>query len=207
MRILRAAVPAFLLAALAGCGGDDPPARATDRPGASPVDERSAHGDEVCPEELPLGEDPDGYGFGVQEPAEESPELLAPEEAWVCVYGLTGVGDGSKAGWRRQGEARPVPQDQLPGIAEALTELEPAPEEQMCTSDLGPRWLLVYAHQDDLTGVSVDGYGCRNVLLTDEPFDTPVGEAAQPGTVPGVLTGPEGLLIALQDADGELNRG
>src|SRR5688500_18712558 len=40
-------------------------------------------GDRPCPRELPTGDDPSGHGFGTEEPADERPTLLEPQEAWV----------------------------------------------------------------------------------------------------------------------------
>lgn len=54
--------------------------------------------------------------------------------------------------------------------------------------------MIVYSHSGDLTGVVVDGYGCREVRLTDEPFHTPPGAPHQDGTVGGVLDGGAELL-------------
>ena len=67
----------------------------------------------------------------------------------------------------------------------------------MCTADLGPRFVLVYRHGTDLTGVSVDDYGCNDVRLTDDPFTTVVGEASQGGAVRGVLRAEPELLDEL----------
>ena len=66
---------------------------------------------------------------------------------------------------------------------------------RVCTEELGPRWMLVLSRSGDLTGVVVDGYGCRDVRLTDEPFTTVAGE----GAVEGVLTGPADLLPLLEE--------
>lgn len=195
-------VPGLLvLGLLAGCsedsGGSDN--RAVDRP-----DELTAHDGEVCPDSLPGAGDE--HGFGPSEPATSSPSLGTPESAWVCVYDaadVAGAGvDGASYDWVRRGVATPVPDSGLADLAADLEDLEPAPGDQMCTADLGPRWMLVTAVSGDLTGVVVDGFGCRAVRLTDEPFSTVPGEASAPGTVPGVLTGPDGLLPALQAVAG-----
>jgi hypothetical protein len=45
-----------------------------------------------------------------------------------------------------------------------------------------------------MTGLVIDDYGCQEIRLTDEPFQTVPGEASQPGTVAGVLLGPPALL-------------
>lgn len=93
--------------------------------------------------------------------------------------------------WERAEKARVAATD-LGGLEEHLAQLAPADPQRGCTADRGPRWMLVYAAENDLTGVIVDDYGCHDVRLTDEPFDTPPGDAVQPGTVPGVLTTPDG---------------
>lgn len=168
---------------------------ARDRP-----DEVTAHDGEVCPGRLP--DAGDEHGFGTSEPAGSAPVLETSESAWVCVYDATEVADagadGASYAWTRRGEAVAVPDSSLADLARHLDELEPAPDHRMCTADLGPRWMLVTAVDGDLTGVVVDGFGCRDVRLTDEPFDVVPGDASAPGVVPGTLTGPDDLLPALQ---------
>lgn len=194
------------LGLLGGCS-DDAADRALDRPADAP-DDLAAHDGEVCPGTLP--EAGDEHGFGTREPADATPSLAAPESAWVCVYDATDVAgggtdggtDGASYSWVRRGEATPVPDSSLAALAADLGDLEPAADHRMCTADLGPRWMLVTAVAGDLTGVVVDGFGCREVRLTDEPFTTVPGEASGSGTVPGVLTGPDGLLPALQAVAG-----
>ena len=85
----------------------------------------------------------------------------------------------------------------LAGLDQRLDALEPIESNQVCNMDLGPRFMLVYRHGTDLTGVSVDDYGCKDVRLTDDPFTTVVGEATQGGTVRGVLQAPPELLAEL----------
>lgn len=205
-RIPHVAAAAVLAAVVVvtGCS-EDGGSRAVD-PEAPSVDERGAHDGEVCPDRLPLGDDP-GYGFGTDEPAESSPSLPDPDAAWVCRYdpveaGPGPDGDGTSTAWELHGGARPVESAQLADLARDLTELVPAETHRMCTADLGPRWMLVVAHDDDLTGVVVDAFGCRDIRMTDEPFETPPGEATQPGTVSGVLTGPEAFLDRLKAVTG-----
>jgi hypothetical protein len=72
--------------------------------------------------------------------------------------------------------------------------LKPPDGGSACTDDLGSRFLVSYAYENDLTGVVVDTYGCDEIRLTDDPFTTVPGDASQPGTVPGVLYGPSSLL-------------
>lgn len=189
----------------AGCSGSGSPNRVED-PG-SPIDEMAVHDGQVCPEQLPRSEDDSGHGLGGGGSAPSKPSLLTPEDAWVCRYSPVEAAaepgsDGTTWGWVREGEPRPVPASRLPALEASLGELVPAEADRICTMDLGPRWLLVYSHEGDLTGVVVDAYGCRDVRLTDEPFVTPPGEATQDGTVPGVLAGPAGLLDDLMAEHG-----
>jgi len=200
-RAAGAVLAALTVGVLAGCGGSEPPL-ANDEPSAAPVDELAAHDGKVCPRRLPRSQDPDLW-LGPTTPAESAPSLPPPESAWVCRYQPVDPAPGPDAddarpGWARDGEVRRVPPGRLPALERSLGQLEPAPDDRMCTADLGPRWMLVQAHDNDLTGVVVDEFGCRDVRLTDEPFETAVGEASQPGTVPGVLTGPASLLDLLQ---------
>lgn len=166
------------------------------------VDEVAAHHGERCPHKLPQASE-ESYGFGTSDPADSAPSLADPEAAWVCQYvsadeGPGADGDGTTFGWARHGPARRVPTTRLSVIAAQLRELVPADGEGACTADLGPRWMLVYTAGTDMTGVVVDGFGCQEVRLTDEPFRTVPGEASQAGTVPGVLTGPQDLLRNLE---------
>lgn len=193
---------------LTGCQDDDPDRpRVVAQATVTPVDELSAHDGRVCPAELPQQPDP-GYGFGNEDAAENAPNLAAPESAWVCQYefydaGAGPGGNGRTVGWRLAGEPRQVPEADLDRVDSALGELTTYDEgERFCTADLGPRWMLVYAAGNDLTGVVVDDFGCGDVRLTDEPFETPPGDATQPGTVAGVLDGPSELLDVLKEIGG-----
>ena len=153
-----------------------------------------------CPTKLPTGEDPSGHGFGTEEAAEELPSLLEPQEAWVCQYDSFDVGTtdaGAVYGWRLQGQPQPVAADNLTDLQDALDDLTPADHSGGCSADLGPRWLVAYSHDGDLTGVVVDDYGCRDVRLTDDPHATPPGADNQDGTVGGVLGGGPAILDAL----------
>lgn len=169
-----------------------------------PVDELAAHPGAACPDRLPLGDDPDGHGFGVTAPATSAPRHAEPDRAWVCQYVARGAGRTASGGrtyvWTRRSPAVPVPTTALRGL-DRLAPFDGAG--RICTSELGPRWMLVLAHGTDLTGVVIDDFGCEDVRLTDEPFLTPPGEAWQPGTVPGVLQAPDGLLAAIRTAAAE----
>ena len=183
--------------ALAGCGDEV----SVSQQEGSTSEELGAHGGEVCPEELPrTSED---HGLGASEPAESSPALAPPDAAWVCRFNPVDVDPGPNGGgpmfsWVRDGEARTVESSVLEQIARHVDDLEPADERSGCNDDVGSRWILVHAYENDLTGVVSEDFGCRDVLLTDEPFRTPPGDAAQPGTVSGVLTAPDDFLDALK---------
>ncbi|WP_151523957.1 hypothetical protein [Serinicoccus kebangsaanensis] len=184
--------------AVTGCGQlwagtADPP---TVRPG-----ELTAADGDPCPAELPTGEDPSGHGFGATSPAEQLPHLLEPEEAWLCRYDFfdrdSDNTNGTVLGWRHSGEPRPVAPEDLPALEAALDDLTLPNPQQGCNADLGPRWMVSYSHEGDLTGVVVDEYGCRTVRLTDDPHSTPPGADDQDGTVGGVLDGGGAVLKAL----------
>jgi hypothetical protein len=90
--------------------------------------------------------------------------------------------------------------NELEAFAAALEELKPPTGAIACTDDLGPRYLVSYVYENDLTGVIIDDYGCQDIRLTDDPYETVPGEASQHGMVAGVLFGPPGIL-------GDLNAG
>ncbi|MBI2242410.1 MAG: hypothetical protein HYU55_00075 [Nocardioides sp.] len=106
-------------------------------------------------------------------------------------------GGGARYSWDRTGPARLLDAATTEELADALDDLTLLEGEQACTADLGPRWMIVYDHGGDLTGVVVDDYGCRDVRLTDEPFATPPGAPGQEGTVEGILGGGADLLEGL----------
>lgn len=170
------------LGALAGCGDDSGSRGGTAR---EQRDELAAHGGQPCPRRLPQT---DGPGLGTQEPAARAPSLPGADRAWVCEYAATAPG------WPRQGPPREVGGRALDALEQGVADLRPADGMRMCTEELGPRWMLVLSHDGDLTGVVVDGYGCREVRLTDEPFTTVAGE----GAFEGVLTGSDDLLPLLE---------
>lgn len=160
-------------------------------------DELGEHNGAVCPDELPLG-----LREGGGEPADEAPRLPVPEEGWVCVYNQVDAepsegGEASYA-WVRDGDPHEVPADRMASVADALTRLVPADPDRMCTLELGPRYLLSYTTGSDLTGVVIDRFGCRDVRLTDEPFETAPGDVSQPGIPGGVLQAPPALLAQLE---------
>lgn len=194
---------AVLLSILALESCSEPERKDVDHVPTDLVDEMTAHKGKVCPKQLPQGEDP-GNGFGTFDAAVARPSLLEPEAAWVCEYypidaGPAADGRGIRLEWVRDGQAAPVDADQLPALARDLAKLAPALKEQLsCTDDLGSRWMLVYSHDKDLTGVVLEDFGCDHVRLTDDPFSTEPGAGSQAGTVPGVLVGPVSLLAAVK---------
>lgn len=185
---------------LAGCDRTGTSPQTAAAPEVRPSELTDAGG-RPCPKTLPLGDDPSGHGFGTEEVADELPTLLEPQEAWVCQYNPGDAGTPSGGGtiyrWQRAGRPGVVDEAELTDLKDALDDLAPADAEGPCTSDLGPRWLVVYSHDGDLTGVVVDDYGCRDVRLTDNPHTTPPGADDQEGTVGGVLAGGGAVLEAL----------
>lgn len=182
--------------ALVGCGSDSSP-EATE-----PTTPPSVDAATVCPAELPLGDDPDGHGFGTREEADERPSLPTPERAWVCRYDAVDAGESPDGGasfdWVRQGSAEPVAEPAVEELAATLDLVAPFEvADRVCPADLGPRWLVVYPHDGGLVGVVVDDFGCREVRLTDDPATTPPGAGERDGTVPGVLDGGTAVLSAV----------
>jgi hypothetical protein len=193
---LGAAVAVVAAAALVGCSTPVAP------PQSDLVDEISAHHGRVCPVRLPPTEDPNDHNLGTVEHADARPSLLEPEQAWICRYDSTDLSERPHSRvratyWKRHGGPHRVDHDRLGKLTGYLDRLRPAGD-QACTSDLGPSFMLVYAHDRDLTGVLVESYGCQDVRLTDDPFTTAPGDPGQVGTVAGVLTAPGGLLDILQ---------
>jgi hypothetical protein len=186
--------------ALTGCELPWASTPAADNPEVRPSELTDADG-QPCPKKLPIGEDPSGHGFGTEEVADELPTLLEPKKAWVCQYNTFDVGTtpngGTTYGWRRAGQPEHVAAADLPDLQDALDDLVPADRSGGCAADLGPRWMVVYSQDGDLTGVVVDDYGCRDVRLTDNPHTTPPGADNQDGTVGGVLDGGPAILDAL----------
>lgn len=205
-----AVLAGVLLTLLAGCG-DDRPDRATD-PSAAPSTSPSTRSGELadhdgapCPTQLPTSD-----RRAVDEPAPAAPDLAAlvaaADAGWACRYDPGGTGpdggSGTAAGWDLAGPPRPIDPADLRTLGPLLAELRPASGRRVCTMDLGPRWLVVLADAGDLTGIVVDGFGCRDVRLTDDPHRTPPGAARGEGVVPGVLAGPERLLDTVRRAAG-----
>jgi hypothetical protein len=189
----RAGALALALTLLPACSGDDPLLPEDDEP----ISEVAEHGGELCPADLPTS--PDTSGLGTGEPAPAAPSVATPEDAAVCLYEpqdteADDAGGGTTYEWALSGAPVRVPTADLEVLADQLGSLTPTEPGGACTDDLGQRWMLVTVSGDDLTGVVVDDFGCGSVRMTDEPFETVPGEAAQEGTVPGVLDAPARLL-------------
>lgn len=176
---------------LTGCAG-------TATTASEPPAGSGAEVTDPCPRELPQAAGTDG--FGTREPAPGPPDLPAADQAWVCQYaaatGAPGAGeDGSLVTWRLRGDAVAVPDDEVEGLTAPLAGLEPQ-DADLCTEDLGPRWLLVTSTDGELTGVAFDDFGCQHVRFTDDPAQTEPGE----GSWPGALVAPESLLEQVRAA-------
>lgn len=196
----RSCLLVLALGVLPACSSDadEPTTQRQESPSASEV---AAHAGDPCPGNLPQRDDA-GTGFGTQEPATAAPSLASPEAASVCRYepvesGPEVEGGGSSYDWALSGPAIEVEDRDLKVLRELIGKLD-VPEVKGCPGDLGPRWLLSYSVGDDLTGVVVDEFGCRQIRITDEPFENPPGDATQEGTVSGVLSGPGAFLNRLK---------
>lgn len=173
-------------------------------PPSDPVDELSQHDGEFCPKVLPRAPR-ETYGFGTDRPATTAPTLWQPQEAWICGYLPMNVASKGSNGawfeWVMQGAPRRLDAEELEAFSTAIENVEPPPPgERVCPADLGARYLISYAYENDLTGLVIDDYGCHDVRLTDDPFTIVPGDASQPGTVAGVLSGPTTLLNELRPA-------
>ncbi len=159
--LVRLAAGATVLALATGCGGDEPTTATEAPPPSGPV----------CPDEL--------ADEGSGDPADAAPGLRLPERASVCRYEL------SDAAWRLVGEPVEVSGGRWAAVADGLGALAPADPGRMCTQELGPRWLVVWDDGTGRTGAVLEGYGCRDVHLTDGS---------------GALSGPAGLEEAIRAA-------
>ena len=164
-------------------------------------DELSEHGG-PCPAVLPEPTNGSGQGFATSAVADEEPRFTSPDAAWVCQYGATDIGRTENGEmeieWRLDHTPRRLDDSLLPQVTEGLQSIELRdPEPLPCTMELGPQWMLVTSNAGDLTGAVADGYGCRDVRLTDDPFVTAPGDPQEGGTVPGVLVA-DGLAGTLE---------
>ena len=175
-----------------GDGGDQ-----AEDPASAELDSRGP-----CPPSLPEPEDDDGYGFGSGTSAAGSPRLSQQERAWTCTYEAVGRprdgGNGTYYTWDLTDGPTEVDPALLSGLVDATNALGSPPSDYGCTADLGPRMLLVLAtHDGNLTGVSIDRYGCREVRLTADPWSGAPGETSAPGVPRGVLFDGRDLLRLL----------
>lgn len=168
-----------------------------------PSQELADHSGEHCPEVLP---DPDtaSDGWGLGSAARTAPRLSIPDAVWRCSYEAFDVAppgsNGASYQWRLTDEAVPLDATQIDRFTATVAELvPPGGGVRACTDELGLRHLFAFDHDGDLTGVVVDDFGCGDVRLTDEPFETVPGEASQPGVVAGVLEAPRGSWDGLID--------
>ncbi|MGP7960939.1 hypothetical protein ACTVCO_09040 [Sanguibacter sp. A247] len=204
-RAFHAAVVVAFLGAPLGLAGCASPSAAPPRaaPSAAHQDELRAADGRPCPAELPLGEDPGGYGFGIERGATERPRVQEPQSAWVCRYEQTtlqapDVGHAPFA-WILTDGPTELEAEHLGPLTSALNDLAPfASDDVSCTADLGPRWMVVTSHEGDLTAVVVDDFGCHMTRLSDNPQTTPPGAAGHGGAVGGVLDGGTAILAAIQ---------
>lgn len=176
----------LLLAVLAGCSSPS-----ADRP-TKAVDELAAHDGRPCPEKLPQATK---QRSATDEPATSTPTLPTADAGWVCVYTPRG-------GWTLTDRARRLDAAETDGIARLVADLTPEEKDQVCSSDLGRRVMVVLSARGDLTGLVIDDFGCRTVRMTDEPFTTVPGDATQGGAVSGTLTPSATLRSALLGAAG-----
>jgi len=194
LRVLTTTAAATGALALAGCAapGSDAPEPFT--------------GDVACPEVLPQPS-PAEHGLGPHEPASSVPDLAAFDAAWLCTYVTADTGEpdpdgGALYGWVLADGPAEIPADRLPDVEAALEGLAVPEPMRACTSDLGPRHLLMTGSGDTTTGIAVDDYGCRDVRLTDDAWAVAPGESEDPDLVPGVLQGSGELIETLLDAAG-----
>lgn len=154
-----------------------------------------------CPPQLPEAQDDDGYGFGSEAPADQSPDLPAQDRAWVCRYDPVdepSEDGGRHLSWERAGGPQEVDPALVPDVVGTVNRLAPPPPDQMCTADLGPRWSVVLATAGgDLTAVVVDDFGCHHVRLSADPWGGAPGETPGEGVPEGVLDGGQALLDLL----------
>lgn len=202
MRTLLATAIVIVLL-MGGCAKGEP---ITTKPAPAPTDTSvpptppptpASEDREKCPERL-LDPDEQSGTLGAPGAAPRRPTIETPDAAWICSYGAKD--DGANAGgataytWTRFGDVHPVGSSELNDLVTSLGGLVPVPNDRACLSNLGPRWLLVLERDGQRSGVTIDDFGCGDVLMTDDPFETAPGEAQQKGTVPGALNAPPSLL-------------
>lgn len=156
----------------------------------------------ACPETL-VEPTPPEHGLGTNTPAAERPTFPRVGGAWLCTYVSSDTGEedpdgGALYGWVLADQPREIPEPALVEVEALLSRLEPAEAMRACTADLGPRLMLVIGNGEDLDGVVIDDYGCRDIRLTHDPWTVAPGEADAAGLPAGVLTGPDGIIATLE---------
>ncbi|KQY58815.1 hypothetical protein ASD11_04050 [Aeromicrobium sp. Root495] len=197
MRLLGTSLLVLVaLATVAGCTSD------ADAP-TKPVDELAAHDGKPCPKALPTASS-STVTDRTEKPAGSAPLLPRADAAWVCTYALPRPDGVSEhvGGWPRTDPPRRLDAAETDGLARQLNDLSPAPEDPVCSADLGRRVMVVLSWRGDLTGVVIDDFGCRTVRLTDEPFTTVPGAGNQGGAVRGELEATPTLRSSLLGAAG-----
>ena len=185
MRMRRSglAVMAASVLALSACSSGPWEVAVAD-PGSIAAGELSEHGGEPCPAALPPSSDE--HGLGISSSAIRTPAPMTFDAAWLCEYvtddgTLQEDGNGMTFGWVRQGAPVEFSEAGLDSLADVLATIAPPEDAEgmACTSDLGPRYLVVTASGEDLTGIAIDDFGCRWVRLTEDPHVTAPGESQE----------------------------
>ena len=196
-RAVAIVVMASAALATAGCTGDDGDSEA---PGPTPTFATPA---QVCPEELPPLPEGSTESWDL---ATDSLELPEPYAAWLCKYVQNDAGTTANQPsdwvWSREGEPKKLEGAGLEVAASLLTGLTVFPDGQVCTADLGPRWLVAFQVGDEVWGATIDEYGCRWTRLTEDPFTVAAGYSDDPRVVRGSLGPPMGILDELKVAAG-----
>lgn len=163
-RILAAPL---LLVLLAGCGGEtlrsgdpsDPaPSPGASSPGAGltePTGPTAASLTEACPPEADTvleGQSPD---------AEVRPDPVA---ARVCIHPLA---DAAPEGQEPQPGYHLADTEEAGRLAGLYAKLTPAPEDQICTADIGPTATVLFEYADgSAVAVATELYGCSTSRFT-----------------------------------------
>ncbi len=182
---LAIAAAAVLLAGCASGGGAGGPSTAV---AAEPYT--------GCPDVL-VQADPPHHGFGTQDAASSAPDLGVPDSAWVCEYSAQDTGEPDPGGgalyeWRLTTGPVTVADDALAALGDVLARVAVPPAERACTDDLGPRLLLVSVSGDLQVAMTIDDYGCREIRLTEDPWESAPGAPGDPDLPAGVLMTTDG---------------
>lgn len=195
LAVLLVAIVLLSACTVAGSSAEDdvPPT------GPAPTDSAPTATAPTCPEQVAGGDASTG-GFGTVDSAEAAPELGSYEPAWACDYAAVERPDEATSAdgptimdWELvRGPVR-VPAREARELVALISRLRPAPATRACTMELGSRHVLVMVDGDRSVGVVIDGFGCRDVRLTDDLAHTPPGDGGDGEVVAGVLSGPSGL--------------